>query len=86
MRKIVGTARTKHKFCILNIYRNRDELGEYHRLVQELKLSDREYFFRYTKLITTTLVPRSLLLTTALKPHSQGSFYLCMENRVHSGG
>ena len=47
MRKIVGNARAKHKFWIRNIYRNRDELGEYHRLVQELKLSDREYCFRY---------------------------------------
>ena len=47
MRKIVATARTKHKFWIINIYQNRDELGEYHRLVQELKLGDREYFFRY---------------------------------------
>ena len=34
------------RWWIQNIFKKRKELGEYHRLFQELKLSDREYFFR----------------------------------------
>ena len=49
MRKIVGTARTKHKFCIRNIYRNRDEISEYHSLVQDLFFFSFFYIRRKTK-------------------------------------
>jgi len=36
----------KKRFWIREIFLRRKELGEYHRLFQELKVSDREYFFR----------------------------------------
>ena len=36
----------KRKFWVRSIYQRRKRLGEYHRLFQELKLGDREYFFR----------------------------------------
>ena len=42
--------RTKHMFWVGNIFRKYEELGEFHRLVQELGNEDREYIFR--------LVPR----------------------------
>ena len=37
---------TKRMFWVRNIFRKREELGEFHRLVQELRNEDREYFFR----------------------------------------
>ena len=37
----------KRRFWVRPIFQHRDELGEYHRLVQELHERDREYFFRF---------------------------------------
>ncbi|XP_057307667.1 uncharacterized protein LOC130645634 [Hydractinia symbiolongicarpus] len=37
-------------FWVREIFLRRKELGEYHRLFQELKVSDREYFFRYLRM------------------------------------
>ena len=37
---------TKHIFWVRNIFRKREELGEFHPPVQELWNEDREYFFR----------------------------------------
>ena len=39
--------RKKHRFWVRAIFQQREELGLYHRLVQELRLHDREYFYRY---------------------------------------
>ena len=36
----------KRMVWVRNIFRKREELGEFHRLVQELRNEDREYFFR----------------------------------------
>ena len=33
-------------FWVRNIFRKHEELGEFHRLVQELRNENREYFFR----------------------------------------
>ena len=38
--------RSKPKFWVRTIFKRREELGEYHRLVQELRTEDREQFFR----------------------------------------
>ena len=38
--------RTKRMFWVRNIFRKCEKLGEFHRLVQELRNEDREYFFR----------------------------------------
>ena len=38
--------RQKHRFWVRDIFKLREEYGEYHRLVQELREGDREYFFR----------------------------------------
>ena len=34
------------KFWVRNIFKKREELGEYHHLIQEMSINDREYFFR----------------------------------------
>ena len=34
------------KFWVRNIFLKREELGEYHHLIQEMRNDDREYFFR----------------------------------------
>ena len=36
----------KKRFWVRDIFKKRMELGDYHRLFLELKLYDREYFFR----------------------------------------
>ena len=36
----------KKRFWVRDIFKKRMKLGDYHRLFLELKLSDREYFFR----------------------------------------
>ena len=36
----------RHIFWVRQIYQKREELGAYHTLVQELRLHDREFFFR----------------------------------------
>ena len=38
--------RSAPRFWVRSIFKKRDQLGEYHRLVQELRYEDREYFFR----------------------------------------
>ena len=38
--------RRKSRWRVREIFTRRQELGEYNRLFKELKLSDREYFFR----------------------------------------
>ena len=45
--EITNALRSKPRFWIRDIFLKREELGEFHRLVQELKNGDREYFFRY---------------------------------------
>ena len=37
----------KKKFWVRDLFQARNELGHFHTLVQEMKLKDREYFFRY---------------------------------------
>ena len=44
--EVQSKSRRKRKAWVRDIFTKRKELGEYHRLFQELKLSDREYFFR----------------------------------------
>ena len=39
-------ARRKCRFWICEIFKKREEFGAYHTLVQELRLSDREFYFR----------------------------------------
>ena len=42
--------RRKHRFWIRKIFLRRQELGAFHTLVRELRVSDRENFFRYATL------------------------------------
>ena len=37
----------RHRFWVRQIYQKWEELGTYHTLEQELRLHDREFFFRY---------------------------------------
>jgi len=39
-------ARRKRRFWIREIFKKREEFGAYHTLVQELRLGDREFYFR----------------------------------------
>ena len=39
--------RASPKFWVRPIFKKREEFGEYHRLIDELRHGDREYFFRY---------------------------------------
>ena len=36
----------KHRFWVRSIFQKREELGAFHTLAQELRLDDREYFYR----------------------------------------
>ena len=45
-RKIEKNPRRAPRFWIRQIFVLREEYGEYHRLIQELREGDREYFFR----------------------------------------
>ena len=36
----------KHRFWVRKVFKKREELGVYHTLVQELRLHDREWFYR----------------------------------------
>ncbi len=38
--------KSKRKYWVCKIYQDRREKGEYHLLVKELRIHDREYFFR----------------------------------------
>ena len=38
--------RRSPKFWVRNIFKKREELGEYHHLVQKMRNNDREYIFR----------------------------------------
>ena len=40
------------KFWVRNIFKKREELGEYHHLIQEMRNNDREYFFSRYNFIT----------------------------------
>ena len=40
----------KRKFWVLKIFQNRENLGAYHTLVQELRTDDRKYYYRYTRM------------------------------------
>ena len=44
--KIEKNPRRAPRFWIRQIFLLREEYGEYHRLIQELREGDREYFFR----------------------------------------
>ena len=34
------------KIWVRNIFKKREEFGEYHHLIQEMSINDKEYFFR----------------------------------------
>ena len=36
----------KHRFWVREMYQKREQLGAFHTLARELRLHDREYFFR----------------------------------------
>ena len=38
--------RRKHRFWVREIFQRREQFGWYHTLARELRLSDREYYFR----------------------------------------
>ena len=40
----------KRKYWVRKIYAERQTKGKYHLLVQDLKLYDQDYFFRYFRL------------------------------------
>ena len=42
----LGRRSSTRKCWVRKIFTKRESLGEYHRLVQELRVYDREYFFR----------------------------------------
>ena len=44
------------KFWVREIFQLRMQYGEYHRLIQELRRGDREYFFRYTLVKNISLI------------------------------
>ena len=44
--KIEKNIRRAPRFWVRQIFLLREEYGEYHRLIQELREGDREYFFR----------------------------------------
>ena len=44
--KIEKNPRRAPRFWIRQIFLLKEEYGEYHRLIQELREGDREYFFR----------------------------------------
>ena len=39
--------RRKHRFWVREIFQRREQFGWYHTLARELRLSDREYYFRW---------------------------------------
>ena len=45
-RREQGRKKRKKRFWVRGIFEERKNYGEYHRLFQELRLGDREYFFR----------------------------------------
>ena len=50
LRKTKLLLQSKHLFQALfqeDLFQARNELGHFHTLVEEMKLKDREYFFRY---------------------------------------
>lgn len=46
-RSIKRKDRKRRRIWVREIFQKRERQGEFHRLVQELKIHDREYFFRY---------------------------------------
>ena len=45
-RRIQRKKRKKHRFWVRAIFKERRRYGAYHTLVQELRMFDREFFFR----------------------------------------
>ena len=45
----VKKEKRKHKLWVRQFFLQRQEQGQFHTLFQELKLHDREYFFRFVK-------------------------------------
>ena len=41
----------RKRFWVRSIFQRRKKQGEYHNLVQELRLGDREFYFRYLNLM-----------------------------------
>ena len=46
LRKRRKKVKRKHKFWVREIFQNRAQHGQFNTLFQELRLADREYFFR----------------------------------------
>jgi hypothetical protein len=51
IRRIRRSRQPKRAFWVRPIYQRRVELGEYHNLIQEMRLQDNESFFRYFRMI-----------------------------------
>lgn len=45
-RRAIMAARTEPKFWVRPIFAKREQLGEFHTLVQEMRTGDREKFFK----------------------------------------
>ena len=49
----------KRECWIRDIYQDREEKGEYHSLVKELKIHDRDYFFRCFRMAPPSTIVKS---------------------------
>ena len=65
----------KKRFWVRKIYAERLQKGEFHLLVQDLRLHDQEYFFKYFRMSPTTyeellafVAPISVKQRTIMRP------------------
>ena len=49
-RLLISKQRKKKRFWMRDIFRKRESQGDFFNLVKELRLSDREYYFRYLRI------------------------------------
>ena len=72
----------RKRFWIRKIYAEREEKGEFHLLVQEMKLYDHAYFFKQFRMSPATF--EQLLSLTA--PFLQKSQQICVTSSVQVKG
>ena len=75
----------RKRFWVRRIYAEREQKGEYHLLVKELKLYDQEYFFQCFRMSPTTfeqllswIGPHLLKTTTKMREPIGPSERLCL--------
>lgn len=82
IRKKQRSQRRKRRFSVRPVYRLRPQLGEFNTFFNEIKRSDPELFFKYTRMTSSLFDKLLQIVSPKMKIRSQASNVISHEERL----